>query len=106
MSWIVLVARRGADLPAASTEWRTGVVALAVLSAICVALALVGPRVLRRPTAGVVCGVLVVVAMTVRLPTPGWPVDGWVLAMCDVGQGDALVRPGRALGRGRGRHGA
>ncbi len=91
VAWIVLVARRGADLPAAATEWSTGVVALAVLSAICIALAVVGPHVLRRPVAGLVCGVLVVVAVTVRLPTPGWPVDGWVLAMCDVGQGDALV---------------
>ena len=31
------------------------------------------------------------VVLLVRLPTPGWPPDGWVLVMCDVGQGDALV---------------
>ena len=29
--------------------------------------------------------------MLVRPPTPGWPPAGWVLAMCDVGQGDGLV---------------
>jgi competence protein ComEC len=99
VSWIILVARRGADLPAASTEWHTGAVALAVLSAICIALAVVGPRVLRRRAAGLACGVLVVVAVAVPLPTPGWPVDGWVLAMCDVGQGDALVvRAGSSAG--------
>jgi competence protein ComEC len=27
----------------------------------------------------------------VPLPSPGWPPHGWVLAACDVGQGDALV---------------
>jgi len=27
----------------------------------------------------------------VPLPSPGWPPHGWVLAVCDVGQGDALV---------------
>ena len=38
--------------------------------------------------------------MLVRPPTPGWPPDGWVLAACDVGQGDALVvraGPGSAV---------
>ena len=35
-----------------------------------------------------------------RPPTPGWPPPGWVLAACDVGQGDALVLragPGSAV---------
>ncbi len=91
VAWIVVVARRGADLPTASTAWGTGLLALVVLTAICVLLAVVGPQLLRRPLASLVCCAVVLVAMTVRLPTPGWPVDGWVLAMCDVGQGDALV---------------
>jgi len=99
VAWILLVARRGADLPAAATEWGTGTVALVVLSALCVALAVTGPHVLRRRTSGLACCVLAVAAVTVRLPTPGWPVDGWVLAMCDVGQGDALVlRAGPSAG--------
>ncbi len=99
VAWILMVARHGADLPAASAEWGTGVVALIALSAICIALAVVGPHVLRRPIAGLACAVVVVAAVTVRLPTPGWPVDGWVLAMCDVGQGDALVvRAGPSAG--------
>jgi competence protein ComEC len=32
-----------------------------------------------------------VAAVLVRPPSPGWPPDGWVMAACDVGQGDALV---------------
>ena len=52
----------------------------------------------RRSTAD---GVLAAVVL-VRWPTPGWPPDGWVLAMCDVGQGDALVlRAGPGVRRGR-----
>jgi competence protein ComEC len=43
---------------------------------------------------------LAVGAVTVLpLPTPGWPPRGWLLVMCDVGQGDALVL---ATGPGQG----
>jgi competence protein ComEC len=35
--------------------------------------------------------VLLVVTVLTRPPSPGWPPDDWVLAMCDVGQGDGLV---------------
>ncbi len=31
------------------------------------------------------------VALVVPATSPGWPPPGWVLAVCDVGQGDALV---------------
>jgi competence protein ComEC len=34
---------------------------------------------------------VLVAAVLVRPPVPGWPPRGWVLAMCDVGQGDGLV---------------
>src|SRR5690606_37318492 len=30
-------------------------------------------------------------AVVVRPPTPGWPPAGWVMAACDVGQGDAIL---------------
>jgi competence protein ComEC len=93
------VARRGSDLPGAALHWGTGVVALAALTALCVALVLVLPRVLSHAAPGAALLVLLVVVVTVRLPTPGWPADGWVLAMCDVGQGDALVvRTGASAG--------
>jgi competence protein ComEC len=91
VAWILLVARRGADLPVASMEWSTGLLSLVLLAGCCATAAVLGPRVLRRPGPGLACCVLVVAAITVRLPTPGWPVSGWVMAMCDVGQGDALV---------------
>ncbi|GEP34409.1 membrane protein [Nocardioides szechwanensis] len=99
VAWIVAVARRGSDLPGAAVEWGATPVAVVVLVLVCVVLVLVAPCVLRRPTTGIGCLVLLAVAVTVRLPTPGWPAAGWVLAMCDVGQGDALVlRAGPASG--------
>jgi len=99
VAWIVLIAKRGADLPAAASDWGTGAAALTVLTLTCCAVALVGPHMLRRRTTGIACCLLLVVAVTVRLPTPGWPAAGWVLAMCDVGQGDALVlRAGPSAG--------
>nr|WP_193609203.1 ComEC/Rec2 family competence protein [Nocardioides lijunqiniae] len=99
VGWIVAVARRGADLPGAALDWGSGIVALAVLTALCVGLVLVLPRALRHPAPGAALLVLLVLVVTVRLPTPGWPADGWVLAMCDVGQGDALVvRAGASAG--------
>ncbi|MGN0065821.1 MAG: ComEC/Rec2 family competence protein, partial [Nocardioides sp.] len=91
LTWVVVVAQHGAALPTPSVGWGTGVVALGVLTLLCVGFTLVAPGLLRRPVwVLVACGVLVV-AVTVRPPTPGWPPPGWVAVMCDVGQGDALV---------------
>ncbi|TQL67691.1 competence protein ComEC [Nocardioides albertanoniae] len=100
VAWIILIARSGAALPTAQVGWATGPVALAILVLVCAAIAFLAPRLLRHPVTGAAgCLVLLAVAL-VRLPTPGWPPPGWVLVMCDVGQGDALaVRtgPGSAL---------
>jgi competence protein ComEC len=37
------------------------------------------------------CCLLVSLTVLTRPPTPGWPAHDWVVAACDVGQGDALV---------------
>lgn len=91
VAWIILVARRGADLPAAAVDWGTGVLPLLLLTVLTVGVAVLAPRVIRHRPAGLACCALLVVAVTVRLPTPGWPPDGWRLVACDVGQGDALA---------------
>ena len=91
VAWIVLVARRGAALPAAAVDWGTGVLPLTVLTVVTLALAVVAPHLLRRRSTGLACCGVLVIGVLVRPPTPGWPPDGWVMAACDVGQGDALV---------------
>ena len=91
VAWLVTVAEHGAGLPAAAVDWGTGGWALAGLTLVTLLLALLLPRVLRRPAPGLACAGLLVVLVAVRLPTPGWPPAGWVLVACDVGQGDALA---------------
>ncbi|MDN4162835.1 ComEC/Rec2 family competence protein [Nocardioides abyssi] len=91
VGWIVAVADRGADLPTAAVGWGTGPAALVVLSVGCVLLALGLRRVLARPVPALLVLAGLALAVLVRPPTPGWPTDDWVVAMCDVGQGDALV---------------
>ena len=99
VAWLVTVAERGAALPAAAIGWGTGAAALILLTALVVVLALLLPRVLRGPVGGLACCTVLVVAVMVRPPVPGWPPQGWVLVACDVGQGDALVlRAGAATG--------
>ena len=97
---IVAVARHSAGLPLPAVDWGTGAGALLVLCLVCVGLALVlGPLLARRST-GTACCLLLGVVVLVPLPSPGWPPQGWVLAVCDVGQGDALALragPGSAV---------
>lgn len=98
--WIIAVARRGADVPTAAVDWGTGPLPLALLTLACLATVPLMPRVLRRPGTALACTGLLVVVMLVRPPSPGWPPKGWVLAACDVGQGDGLVLragPGSAV---------
>jgi competence protein ComEC len=91
VAWIVLVARVGAGLPTAAVGWGTGVLSLAVLTCLCLAVAVAGPVLVRRRSTGTASAVLLLVVVLVRPPSPGWPPAGWVVAACDVGQGDALV---------------
>ncbi|MEU6430489.1 ComEC/Rec2 family competence protein [Microbispora sp. NPDC046973] len=100
VGWIIAVAQRAADLPFASAEWLGGGAGLAALAAAAVAgwLVLRG-RARRRLVAALAAGALLagLVAMPVVSP---WPPPGWLLVVCDVGQGDALALaagPGRAV---------
>jgi len=99
---IAAIARAGAALPGAEIDWPgtwTGALALAVLTAVVV---LCARRLLRHPWLCAACAVLLVLAVLRPVPLvrpfTGWPPPGWRLAVCDVGQGDAL-----ALAAGEGR---
>ncbi|WP_307795514.1 ComEC/Rec2 family competence protein [Actinacidiphila acididurans] len=105
--WIAAVARHGAALPGADIRWPGGWPGAALLVVVTVAAVVCGRRIVgvaRRPWA-VVVGALVLLLWVVRpvplpLPASGWPPTGWRMAMCDVGQGDALVLaagPGTAV---------
>ncbi len=101
---IVEVAEVSARTPGAAVDWGTTPSALVLLSLVCVVL-LVGLPVAVR-SRGVTAATAVVMVVAVLQPVPpggwpgglgrlwpgaDWPPPGWVLVVCDVGQGDALV---------------
>ncbi len=89
--WIVWTARHCASYDGASLGWPVGPVGLAALAVCCLAVILVLPRILLSPWASVACSVVLVVVVLHPLGRPGWPPAGWVMVMCDVGQGDGMV---------------
>ncbi|MCU1623726.1 MAG: hypothetical protein JWL79_2571 [Frankiales bacterium] len=99
-AWLVLVAHVGARQPGAglglTTGWPGALLALALLAALGLVLR---SRVLRRTAAAGCVGSLLALLVVVAVRPP-WPPPGWVLASCDVGQGDSFVvplAPGSAL---------
>jgi len=91
VAWIIEVARHTAALPTPAIGWGSGPVAIASLVVVSAGAAVLGPRLIRRRTTGLACCGVLVAAVLVRVPTPGWPPDDWLMVVCDVGQGDGLV---------------
>ena len=98
--WVVAVARRCADVSLPAFDMGTGAVSLTVLTALCLALVVGLTPLLARRWLAMPGALAMTVVVLVPLPTPGWPPRGWVMVMCDVGQGDGLVLatgPGQAM---------
>lgn len=105
--WVAEVAERSASVPWAAVGWPGTLGGALALAAATVGVIWLVARWGRTARPAAFCGGLaaaVVLAATVAarpswLPG-GWPPDRWVLAACDVGQGDALVLaagPGTAV---------
>lgn len=106
--WIAGIARRAQAAPGAVLPWPDGWRGAGLLAAVILVAAAAwwsGRRSGRtRPVvaAGVAAALVLVVlpGAGVRLPLASWPPEGWVLVVCDVGQGDGLVLsagPGAAV---------
>ncbi len=101
LNWIGWVAHTLARWPTATVPWPATPVGAAVLVGVTVGAVLV----LRRRWGRLLVIAVVVGVMMAVVPTkvwvPGWPIDGWLLVACEVGQGDALVlatgEPGTAI---------
>lgn len=95
VGWIATVARTGADLPGAEAQWPGGWSGAALLAGLTVSAVLLAPRLARRPWICAVAGLLLVLAVLRPVPLTrvmtGWPPPNWAFALCDVGQGDAMV---------------
>lgn len=97
------VAHLAARVPWGNLPWPAGPPGALLLAALVLLALLTGPRLVvrgrRHPVVVLACALLVSAAVW-PLPQPGWPPPGWVLVVCDVGQGDAAVLrtgPDRAL---------
>ncbi|MFC9895216.1 ComEC/Rec2 family competence protein [Nocardia sp. NPDC127579] len=89
--WLLTVAERTAALPGASIAVPGGVAGGLVAAALVAILVWAFRSALvRRTSAAVLLGVAAVL-VPLRIWHPGWPPEDWVLAVCDVGQGDGLA---------------
>ena len=89
--WIVTVAERGADLAGASLGWPATGAGIATLTVACLALVAVLPKVLSSWCWTAVSALTLGCLVVQPVGGLGWPPPGWVMVMCDVGQGDGLV---------------
>lgn len=97
--WITSVAEHSARLPTAAVEWSAGWRSITVLSVICVVCGLAMPTLLVRRRWSLCLAALMLATVARPIPTIGWPPPGWVMVVCDVGQGDGLVlNAGRGTG--------
>ncbi|WP_395725061.1 DNA internalization-related competence protein ComEC/Rec2 [Nakamurella sp.] len=101
LNWIATVAHTLARWPQATVPWPATPVGATLLIAATVAIVvLLRRRWFRLFVVAGLAGVTVVL-VPIGVVAPGWPVDGWLLVACEVGQGDALVlstgEPGTAI---------
>ncbi|HSP37824.1 MAG TPA: DNA internalization-related competence protein ComEC/Rec2, partial [Frankiaceae bacterium] len=93
-SWIAAVAHRMAHVRGGSLAWpQTGLGALLAVLVVATTVAVIRRRRSRRLLVAAVCGI-VLAALLVPRTLPSWPLPGWRLLACDVGQGDALLLRG------------
>jgi competence protein ComEC len=89
--WVVQVAHLAADAPLAAVTWPASASGALLLAVLLVAGVLVARRLAHRPGQAAGGALLLAVALVVPASAPGWPPRDWLMAVCDVGQGDALV---------------
>ena len=91
LQWLVAVAHWFAGMSGAAMPWPSGLFGALLLVAVTLIVAvLLRRRRVRALVAAALVGLLIVLLPT-RLAQPGWPVTGWAMVVCDVGQGDAVV---------------
>lgn len=97
-AWLIgRIARVCAEVPMGQLDWVDGAPGAWLLTGLTVVVLLTGPW-LRQCAGQHPYAVLALLALLAAaawpVPTPGgWPPTGWVVAGCDVGQGDAFVVP-------------
>ncbi|MGW0806781.1 ComEC/Rec2 family competence protein [Nonomuraea sp. NPDC002799] len=99
VGWIIMVARWAVTMPFATVPWPGGLPGLGLLAlTVVIAIPILRRRAWRMLAMTAAAGALVAVLVVRPIAGP-WPPKGWLMVMCDVGQGDGLVI---AAGPGRG----
>ncbi|MET8776428.1 ComEC/Rec2 family competence protein [Nocardia sp. NPDC004654] len=89
--WLLTVAEHTAALPGATLTVPGGLIGgLTAAAFVIVAVCALRSALVRRITVVIVLSSTAVL-LPVRLWNPGWPPSDWVLAACDIGQGDGLA---------------
>nr|WP_114454074.1 DNA internalization-related competence protein ComEC/Rec2 [Halopolyspora algeriensis] len=101
LEWVLAVAHHASALPGAAFAWPSGVGGGLLLAGVTLVV-LAGFRSRRiRWSLAVLLLLAGVVLVPARVIRPGWPVPGWNMVACDVGQGDSLILatgvPGEAV---------
>ncbi|WP_345572545.1 ComEC/Rec2 family competence protein [Nonomuraea rosea] len=99
VGWIIMVAGWAVNLPFAIVPWPSGLAGVGLLA---LTLAVAIPILRRRAWRAIAltaAGAALVAVLVVRPIAAPWPPKGWLMVMCDVGQGDGLII---AAGPGRG----
>ncbi|MEO3802677.1 ComEC/Rec2 family competence protein [Nonomuraea sp. B1E8] len=99
VGWIITVARWSVGLPYATVPWPGGLPGLGLLALAVAAGILILRRRAWRAVALTAAGAALVAVLVIRPIATPWPPKGWLMVMCDVGQGDGIVV---AAGPGRG----
>ena len=99
--WIAGVAHRLARWPTATVPWPATLAGALLLTGLSIAAAvLLRHRRFRELLAAAAVGITLIV-VPARVISPGWPMTGWLMTACEVGQGDAMVlstgEPGTAV---------
>ncbi|WP_286960889.1 ComEC/Rec2 family competence protein [Arsenicicoccus sp. UBA7492] len=103
-AWLIArVARVAADVPYGAMPWPDGGRGALLLALLTLVLVVSGPRLAwwtrARPLAALAVVVLGL-SLVVPVGSAAWPVAGWRIVVCDVGQGDGIALssgPGRAV---------
>ncbi|MEO3788854.1 ComEC/Rec2 family competence protein [Nonomuraea sp. B10E15] len=99
VGWIITVALWSVGLPYATVPWPGGLPGLALLALAAAAGTLILRRRAWRAIVLTAAGAALVAVLVIRPIATPWPPKGWLMVMCDVGQGDGIVV---AAGPGRG----
>jgi competence protein ComEC len=90
-SWIVAVAETAAAMPGAVVGLPAGTLGTTVIAVGCGLLVWVLPRLLRHRALSIAGLAVLLLAVTQPARLTGWPPRDWLVIMCDVGQGDAVL---------------